>query len=64
MPFDLQMEKTVEIDENIYILKDLETLFCEGVEGDHPLQRLGLYIKDDFLEDDDSVLCGEEGEIL
>ncbi|EYU28154.1 hypothetical protein MIMGU_mgv1a003834mg [Erythranthe guttata] len=59
-----QMEKTVEIDENVYILKDLERLCCgspcglscgdccEGVKaGFHfgnPLEQLGLYIKDDY----------------
>ncbi|KAI3456081.1 hypothetical protein Pfo_012744 [Paulownia fortunei] len=75
-----QMEKTVDIDENVDILKDLEILCCgsltdlpdgegcEGFKGVHPgnpLERLGLYMKDDYLEEDeDAILTGEEGEIL
>lgn len=73
----MQMEKTVEIDENVDILKDLEMICggslsdlldgmgCENIHHGNPLQQLGLYIKDDYLEEDeDAILNGEEGEIL
>ncbi|KAK6124132.1 hypothetical protein DH2020_042105 [Rehmannia glutinosa] len=64
-----KMEKTVEIYENVYILKDLEMLCygsrVEGVHRGNPLERLGLYLKDDYLEEDeDAILDLEEGEIL
>ncbi|KAG8385361.1 hypothetical protein BUALT_Bualt03G0035100 [Buddleja alternifolia] len=64
-----KMEKTVEIDQNLDILKDLEMLCCsptgEGFGPGSPLERLGLYMKDDYLEEDeDAVLSGEEGEII
>lgn len=68
------MEKTVQIDENAGILKDLEKLCCSspsdgvgcgGVPPGNPLERLGLYFKDDCLEEDEeAILNGEEGEIL
>lgn len=82
------MEKTVDFEENIKILKELEMLSgCSGssprladvddgsevvsgvFDGAHyrnPLERLGLFMKDEFLEDDDDekILIGEEGEIL
>lgn len=76
------MEKTAEIDDNLEILKDLEMLrgsVFEAIEASHlgnPLERLGLFIKDDYLggddddeaEDDDerAILSGdgEEGEIF
>jgi hypothetical protein len=74
----LQMEKTVEIDENSEILKDLERLRSvpmeqvlgssgeEGspnggssdglptypLQGGNPLERLGLFMKDDEDEDE------------
>ncbi|XP_056175495.1 transcription factor GTE12-like isoform X2 [Syzygium oleosum] len=83
-----KMEKTVDFEENLKILKELEMLSgCSGssprladvddgsevvsgvFDGAHyrnPLERLGLFIKDEFLEDDDDdkILIGEEGEIL
>nr|GMD87777.1 transcription factor GTE12-like [Ipomoea batatas] len=76
-----KMEKTVEFEDNLKILKDLERL-CRcpypddllgsgyGVNfsfGRTPLERLGLYIKEDFLEEDDEAVLngdGEDGEIL
>jgi hypothetical protein len=74
----LQMEKTVEIDENSEILKDLERLRSVPIEqvlgssgeegspnggssdglptyplqGGNPLERLGLFMKDDEDEDE------------
>ncbi|KAI3409406.1 uncharacterized protein J3R85_019345 [Psidium guajava] len=83
-----KMEKTVDFEENLKILKELEMLSgCSGssprlTDGDdgsevvsgvfdgahyrNPLERLGLFMKDEFLEDDDDekILIGEEGEIL
>ncbi|XP_030547310.1 transcription factor GTE12 isoform X2 [Rhodamnia argentea] len=83
-----KMEKTVDFEENLKILKELEMLSgCSGssphladvddgsevVSGvfdgayyRNPLERLGLFMKDEFLEDDDDekILIGEEGEIL
>lgn len=81
------MEKTVDFEENLKILKELEMLSgCSGssprlADGDdgpevvsgvfdgahyrNPLERLGLFMKDEFLdEDDEKILIGEEGEIL
>ncbi|XVE51527.1 hypothetical protein DITRI_Ditri02bG0049300 [Diplodiscus trichospermus] len=84
-----KMEKTVDIELNLEILKELEilsgcSLSCnqlhvhksgsEKVNGAYggtrcnPLHQLGLFIKDDYLEDDDDESTlnegGEEGEIL
>ncbi|KAM7500614.1 hypothetical protein LguiA_025028 [Lonicera macranthoides] len=77
-----KMEKTAEIDDNLEVLKDLEMLrgsVFEAIEAGHlgnPLERLGLFIKDDYLggddddeaEDDDEKDIwsgdGEEGEIF
>ncbi|KAH6825572.1 hypothetical protein C2S53_016378 [Perilla frutescens var. hirtella] len=64
-----KMEKTVEIDKNASILKDLETLFGLPGRTGYPdfktLARLGLHMKDDYLEEDeDAILNGEEGEIM
>lgn len=83
-----KMEKTVEIDENVEILKDLEILRWSSEDGfeaavgmmesgqyGNPLERLGLFIKQDYImgdeeEDDDMEMKipsgggdGEEGEI-
>ncbi|KAF8411105.1 hypothetical protein HHK36_003644 [Tetracentron sinense] len=85
-----KMEKTVEIDENQAILKDLEMLdgclvsdhvlnseefgnILGALDGGHlgkPLERLGLFMKDDNMEEDEVAdLDGdgdgdvEEGEI-
>ncbi|OWM90896.1 hypothetical protein CDL15_Pgr027383 [Punica granatum] len=83
-----KMEKTVEIGENLEILKELEILSgCslsvhvpesddgsevlsggfDGSPGKNALERLGLFMKDDYMEDDDEeTVCngGEEGEIF
>ncbi|CAH9121940.1 unnamed protein product [Cuscuta epithymum] len=75
-----KMERTVDLDDNLKILKDLEKL-CQcprsndilvygvGVnlsEARNPLERLGLYIKEEILQEEEAVLNedGEEGEIL
>ncbi|EEF31529.1 transcription factor GTE9 [Ricinus communis] len=74
-----KMENTAEIEQNIEIIKELEKLSgCSlsysysfgrrGPEGAHScslLERLGLIMKDDIV-DDDEILNGdvEEGEIL
>lgn len=61
------MGRTVEMNENVYILRELEKFGCVyPCAGPHdPLERLGLYIKDDYLEaDEDTALGGEDGEIL
>lgn len=79
------MERTVDIEHNLEILKELEMLsgctltFLSGNDGaavamekldkyqlENPLERLGLFIKDEFkAKDDDEVLTGnwEEGKI-
>ncbi|CAJ2669624.1 unnamed protein product [Trifolium pratense] len=90
----LQMEKTVEINENSQFLEDLEMLRVVPAEqlpcsvdetspghsqdgmggfkfgGSNPLEQLGLYIKDDYEEEEADPLCVpnpvndvEEGEI-
>ncbi|GAU29047.1 hypothetical protein TSUD_165660 [Trifolium subterraneum] len=90
----LQMEKTVEINENSQFLEDLEMLRVVPVEqlpcsvdetspelsqdgmgsfklgGSNPLEQLGLYIKDDYEEEEGDPVCVpnpvndvEEGEI-
>ncbi|CAN4105719.1 unnamed protein product [Withania somnifera] len=77
-----KMERTVEFEDNLKILRDLEKLCkcCSEAEnitgngdgftiilGDNPLERLGLCIKEDYLNDDeDAILNGdwEDGEIL
>lgn len=71
LPLILQMERTVELDRTASILKDLEILFGlpvrTGYPSPKPLERLGLYMKDMYLEEDedeDAILNGEEGEIL
>ncbi|KAK9088176.1 hypothetical protein Scep_027258 [Stephania cephalantha] len=81
-----QMEQTVEINENLSVLKDLEMLFgcfesgyatCSdrstmdgfdaitGAFHDRVLERLGLFLKDEFIEVDDEGRKPdvEEGEI-
>ncbi|KAK4399300.1 Transcription factor GTE12 [Sesamum angolense] len=75
-----KMRRTVEIDENADIWKDLEMLCCGSpsdlLDGEgcnvikifhhgNLLEQLGLYIKADHLEEDeDTTWDGEEGEIL
>ncbi|XP_022720339.1 transcription factor GTE12-like isoform X1 [Durio zibethinus] len=73
-----KMEKTAEIELNLEILKELEILSGKsgsekliGAYGGtrvNPLHQLGLFIKDEYLEDDDDETVlnedGEEGEIL
>ncbi|XP_031256799.1 transcription factor GTE10 isoform X1 [Pistacia vera] len=85
-----KMERTVEIEHNLEILKELEMLtgFClsphllEGDKGsamskrafkgpnyENPLERIGLFMKNDYLGDDDEEILnlngdGEEGEIF
>lgn len=59
-----KIEKTVDIDENRAVLKDLEMLACthpaidaciNSVDGGalSPLERLGLFMKNDDLEEED-----------
>ncbi|CAA3004359.1 transcription factor GTE12 [Olea europaea subsp. europaea] len=62
-----KMVKTVDIEENRDIMEDLEAIMGAINNGNlrNPLEQLGLYIKDDYMEDDeDAILRGEEGEIL
>lgn len=62
------MERTVELDRTASILQDLEILIGlpAGYPSPKPLEQLGLYIKDKYVEEDDedAILKGEEGEIL
>ncbi|KAJ9690847.1 hypothetical protein PVL29_013144 [Vitis rotundifolia] len=79
-----KMARTVEFDNNVLIVKELEKLSgcaltyqyfrqrdskvqLRAFNFGNPLERLGLYIKDDFLVDGDETILnedGEEGEIL
>ncbi|MCL7050429.1 hypothetical protein MKW94_008576 [Papaver nudicaule] len=68
-----KMEKTVEIYENLEILKDIEKLECCQVFGSSivsPLKKLGLFLKADYAEEEeeeDVVNFNsdlEDGEIL
>ena len=68
------MERTVDIEHNLEILKELEmlvgcTLYGSAVESkkreksqlDYSLERFGLFIKDEFKaedDDDDEFLIG------
>lgn len=62
------MVKTVDIDENREVLEDLEAIMgaISGGNLRNPLEKLGLYLKDDYVEEEDeaAILQGEEGEIL
>ncbi|KAL3820197.1 hypothetical protein ACJIZ3_006102 [Penstemon smallii] len=66
----LKMEKTVDFDENLRILKELEMMCCISPSNlsdcENPLAQLGLFIKDDYLEEEeeDAMFNGEDGEIL
>ncbi|KAJ9135952.1 hypothetical protein P3X46_033070 [Hevea brasiliensis] len=65
-----KMGKTVNIEQNLEILKELEILsggslsynFRIGAYSRSPLERLGLFIKDDIWDEDEMVLNGEEEE--
>ncbi|XP_022848551.1 transcription factor GTE12-like [Olea europaea var. sylvestris] len=63
-----KMVKTVDIDENREVLEDLEAIMgaISGGNLRNPLEKLGLYLKDDYVEEEDeaAILQGEEGEIL
>ncbi|OAY29077.1 hypothetical protein MANES_15G116300v8 [Manihot esculenta] len=65
-----KMERTADIDQNLEILKELEMLsgasLAVGACSGSPLERLGLFIKDDIWDEDGMVLNGdeEEGEIF
>lgn len=80
-----QMARTVEFENNVQIVKELEKLSgcvltyqyyrqrdskvqLRAFNFGNPLERLGLYIKDDFFVDEDEKIIlnedGEEGEIL
>ncbi|XP_021295123.1 transcription factor GTE12 isoform X3 [Herrania umbratica] len=68
-----QMEKTAEIEQNVEIVKELEMLIGFSLSNywhgrRNPLHQLGLFMKDEYFEDDheDAVMneVGEEGEIL
>ncbi|CAI9787019.1 unnamed protein product [Fraxinus pennsylvanica] len=61
-----KMVKTVHIDENQGIMEDLEAIMGAISSGDlrNPLEQLGLFIKDDYMEDDEDAILREEGEIL
>lgn len=66
------MERTVELDRTASSLKELEILIGlpvvrTGYPSPKPLEQLGLYMKDMYLEegeDEDAILKAEEGEIL
>ncbi|GAV82237.1 Bromodomain domain-containing protein [Cephalotus follicularis] len=70
-----KMERTVEIEQNLESQKELELLSgcsLDSPDGSkvairNPLTQLGLFIKDDYLvdEDEEAILYeGEEGEIF
>ncbi|PIA30019.1 hypothetical protein AQUCO_05700017v1 [Aquilegia coerulea] len=64
-----KMERTVEIYENLEILKDLEMLGAYSdrnnflVDNDSPLKRLGLFMKDEYLEDEELETCSQVVEV-
>ncbi|XP_077219981.1 transcription factor GTE12-like isoform X2 [Tasmannia lanceolata] len=72
-----KMEKTVEIDENREIMKDLEMLgfslpnhyvdmVASATHCGNPLEQLGLFMKNEDMEDDEDAVWNcdvEEGEI-
>lgn len=82
------MKKTVDIEHNLEVVKELESLSgcrlsykalggrndykiametLDKLQFENPLERLGLYIKDEYTADEDEeVLNGgwEEGEIF
>ncbi|CAA2999558.1 Hypothetical predicted protein [Olea europaea subsp. europaea] len=62
------MGKTVDIDENRNIMEEFEAIIGGFSSGNlrNPLEQIGLYIKDDYMEEDEeeAILQGEEGEIL
>ncbi|KAL0542713.1 hypothetical protein IC582_017787 [Cucumis melo] len=78
-----KIERTVDLDQNLEILKELERL-CGGFlfiqhhramvtrslddcQLENPLERLGLFIKDEFLDDDEETIYsvnGKEGGIF
>lgn len=69
MTIFVQIERTVEFEQNRYILEELERLagYNGGTWGSHfrsPLERLGLFIKEEYTGDADEMEEGEEGEIL
>lgn len=64
-----QVERTVVFEQNCYILEELKKLagYHGGSWGSHfrsPLERLGLFIKDEYTVDVDELEEGEEGEIF
>ncbi|KAF5752779.1 hypothetical protein HS088_TW01G00697 [Tripterygium wilfordii] len=65
----LQMETTVEMDQNVLIERELETLcgcsLFEYARVGNPLERLGLFLKEDIMMDEEQILNPEEeGEIF
>ena len=72
MFLSLQMEKTVDFEENMVIQKELEMLFGCSVSSRllhgsftwTQLQQLGLFIKDDDDDEEGLDFDGEEGEIF
>ncbi|KGN49348.1 transcription factor GTE12 isoform X2 [Cucumis sativus] len=72
-----KIERTVDLDQNLEILKELEKL-CGGFlfiqhhramvkrslddcQLENPLERLGLFIKDEFLDDDEETIYSVNG---
>ncbi|TYH24325.1 hypothetical protein ES288_A03G082700v1 [Gossypium darwinii] len=50
----LQMEKTVDINENRQFIQDLEMRFADGEDcRSNPLEQLGLYMKEDDEDEED-----------
>ena len=72
MFLSLQMEKTVDFEENMGIQKELEMLFgcstssrlLHGSLSRTQLEQLGLFIKDDDDNEEGLDFDGEEGEIF
>lgn len=65
------MEKTVEIEDNIKVLKELEIVLFRARQGDrfgNIMERIGLFLKNDYMdyedeEDGQFVQDWEEGQI-
>ncbi|KAK9093244.1 hypothetical protein Syun_028155 [Stephania yunnanensis] len=58
-----EMEKSIDVYDNFAIMKDLEMMgVAKCIGHDRVLEGLGLYLKNEFPEDDDDDV--EEGEII
>ncbi|XP_022978679.1 transcription factor GTE10-like isoform X2 [Cucurbita maxima] len=73
-----KIQRTVELDQNLEMLKELKKLSggflfvqhhraivkrsLDESQLENPLERLGLFMKDEFLDDDEETIYNENGE--